>query len=113
MPVCHFFGRTAEGRKAPAMNPRRPVEQATNPRSLTLEFNGFSALIQDITRRSPVQIPATATPSRKPRLMFTFMSPGHNAPQQRPRATGMERKQGGLAWSAACGGYAMNFSWRK
>ena len=64
-------------RKAPAQNPRSPVENATSPRSSKPEeVKGFPALIsQNSTATNPVQIPATAAPSSKPRLRFTFITP--------------------------------------
>ncbi len=77
MPGGHFLGRTDVERKAPTRNPRSPVEHATSPMSLNLrEVSGLPPdARQRRTTTSPVQIAATAAPSTKPRLRFTFISP--------------------------------------
>src|ERR1035437_3395843 len=80
MPLGHFLGGMGVDRKAPTRNPRSPVEHATKPMSLKREeVNGLPSIIRQYrTMTSAVQIAATAAPSSKPRLRFTFMLPPHN-----------------------------------
>jgi len=86
MQIGHFLNVTALARKAPTINPRSPVAHATNPRSLKLEEVKGPSVSHIIVTRSPVQIAATAVPSSKPLLRFTFISLLRNNKDHRPRA---------------------------
>jgi hypothetical protein len=61
-------------------------------------------------QKIPAMANALTARERMARKVFITVAPS-NAPQQRPRATGVKCKQSGIAGSAACGCWAVSASY--